>query len=349
MPPNIILQKVKENQAKPDTIWHCLYGFYYLGYKKAALSKIYGKTKGTIAAWIKKFETTGTVQRHKVDEKRYKKLDATKRKWLIDLYTRRPILYQREAADLFFRQFSERISITSISKILREAGITWKTLERRAIQVQIDDVIRFTNELASINWFRHNLVFLDEVSFDNRCMLRKKGYSVKGRRLLYRSEFQRKARVSLLCFLGIDGIEEAYSTEGTFDRLQFIKFCRHFALNQCQRYPGNLSIWIMDGAAIHTDPNIVTYLRSLGIIVIFLPAYSPFYNPIEFVFGQIKKFLQSTHDEKSKEGIEHDIARAVVHFSSKNMKNLFKNCGYLYDGHFDPTKALEYKADDIGF
>lgn len=345
MESNIVLLKVR-SQASENTIWHCLYGYYYLGFTKTYLAHTYKKSKSTVAGWIQRFEETGAVKRKARVDNQYKKIDAEKRRWIAALYIRRPILYQREAADLYFQEFNEQISTSSVSLILREAGITWKTLERRAVQIQIDDVIRFTRELESIHWFRHNLVFLDEVAFDNRCMLRKKGYCVKGQRLVYRGEFQRKARVSLLCFLGIDGLLEAYSVDGTFDRLKFIEYCRDFALKYVQRYPGKYSVWIMDGAAIHTDPDIVTYLRSLGLIVIFLPAYSPFYNPIEFVFGQIKKFLQCIHVENSKTKVEHDIARAVNHFSQRNMKNLFKNCGYLFDGHFDPSKALEYKMED---
>ncbi|OWZ04489.1 Serine/threonine-protein kinase [Phytophthora megakarya] len=47
------------------------------------------------------------------------------------------------------------------------------------------------------------------------------------------------------------------------------------------QYPGRGSVWILDGAKIHCHPDIVYYLRSLGIISIFLPCYCPFYNPID--------------------------------------------------------------------
>ncbi|KAG6961109.1 hypothetical protein JG687_00007844 [Phytophthora cactorum] len=45
-------------------------------------------------------------------------------------------------------------------------------------------VFRFVEELSNIDWSHHNLVFLDEVSFDNRGMIRKRGYALKGKKKL---------------------------------------------------------------------------------------------------------------------------------------------------------------------
>jgi hypothetical protein len=43
------------------------------------------------------------------------------------------------------------------------------------------DVFRFVAELSRIDWNHHNLVFLDEVSFDNQGMVRKRRYALKGK------------------------------------------------------------------------------------------------------------------------------------------------------------------------
>jgi transposase len=64
-----------------------------------------------------------------------------------------------------------------------------------------------------------------------------------------------------------------------------------------KHYPGTHSVWILDGASIHCDPGIVNYLRALGVIVLFLPAYCPFFNPIEIMFGLVKKKMQRFYVE----------------------------------------------------
>ncbi|OWZ23461.1 hypothetical protein PHMEG_0001659 [Phytophthora megakarya] len=52
-------------------------------------------------------------------------------------------------------------------------------------------------------------------------MIRKCGYSFRGTKLAVRIDFQRKPRVSTLAFLGVNGIIDFYSTEGTCDRIEF--------------------------------------------------------------------------------------------------------------------------------
>jgi transposase len=64
-----------------------------------------------------------------------------KRQWLVDLYKTRPILFLDEAKYEFDHEFNVQISRSYISVILREAGLTWKVLERRAIQISEADVI----------------------------------------------------------------------------------------------------------------------------------------------------------------------------------------------------------------
>lgn len=196
-------------------------------------------------------------------------------------------------------------------------------------------------ELNSIDWTYSNLVFLDEVSMDNQGILRTKGYGVVGKKLIYRGEFTRKPRMSMLAFLGQNGILDTYITDGTFNRLKFFENCKDFALGGiCQKFPGRNSVWILDGAKIHCHPSIIRYLRSLGILPIFLPAYCPFFNPIEYVFGVVKKHLK-----KSLAGNKKNIEIAVNEEFTK-MRNYpciktFKKCGYIMSGKFDPKAAYE--------
>lgn len=153
------------------------------------------------------------------------------------------------------------------------------------------DVFRFVEELAQVNWCHSNIVFLDEVSFDNRGMIRKRGYSLKGQTIAIRGDFQRKPRVSVLAFMGVAGIIDYYDTQGTFDRVDYFRCCQDFAYStrgNVRRYPGSNSVWILDGASIHRDSEIIHFLRSVGIVPILLPAYCPFFNPIEYMFGYIK-------------------------------------------------------------
>ncbi|KAF0766188.1 hypothetical protein AaE_002940, partial [Aphanomyces astaci] len=134
--------------------------------------------------------------------------------------------------------------------------------------------------------------------FDNRGMLRRRGYAMKGEKVVIRGEFGRKPRVSLLCFLGADGLLDYYDVEGTFDTATFLQCCCLFVHGgKVQIYPGANSVWVLDGAKIHCNAEIILHLRSLGVVPIFLPVYCPFYNPIEYFFGYLKKMFQRSYVE----------------------------------------------------
>ena len=53
-------------------------------------------------------------------------------------------------------------------------------------------------------------------------------------------------------------------------------------------YPGDNSVIVMDNARIHHDNELITLLEGLGCRIVFLPPYSPDFNPIETAFLTIK-------------------------------------------------------------
>lgn len=334
---NQILRNVVHKHASVNTKYHCLYGYFFLGLSRSQLAVIYHKAKTTITLWIRAYEkdnSLSAIQRAKV----FRKFDEHKRNWIVELYKKYPILYLDETRHRFRNHFGVSISASSICNILHAHGMSWKALERRAVQIREDDIIRFTNELSCFLWGFEQLVFLDEVAFANREMLRSRGYGLKGKSLVYRGEFRRKPRVSCLCFLGETGIIDSFETEGTFTRQKFFDCCRRMALRSTVKsYPGKHSVWIMDGARIHCDLNIVQYLRSLGIIPIYLPAYCPFYNPIEIVFGLVKRYLRRHYVEHDRTPLSLIVGAALTKFTNYNCSSLFRKCGYSPNGQFNPS------------
>lgn len=346
------IMSVVTRQAEENTKYHALYGHYFLNISRKQLAVIYNKTRATIGNWINQYETEGSVARRIAVSKVFRKFGEEKRQFLVELYKSRPVLYLCEAKDIFRRQFGISISVASIHTILHEKGLTWKVLERRAIQIRLKEVLRFCDELSKIQWSWEQLVFLDEASFDGRDMIRKRGYGAKGERLLHRGEFSRSIRSSVLCFIGAGGVLNVYETEGTFDRKKFVQYLKRFALDKnskVKQYPGQHSIWILDGARIHCHENITFYLRSLGIIPIFLPAYCPMFNPIEFLFGMVKRKLQKLNENERKVDASAILCKVFNTFLNYDMTKLFKNCGYLANGQFDPSNGIGQDLGKYGF
>ncbi|KAG6954343.1 hypothetical protein JG688_00012393 [Phytophthora aleatoria] len=129
-------------------------------------------------------------------------------------------------------------------------------------------------------------------------MMRKRGYAVRGKKVVIRGDFERKPRVDL-------------------DRVEFTRCCQdvvHATESKVCQYPGPNSVWVMDGATIHRHPEIIHYPRSVGIVPIFLPAYCPFYNPIKFLFGYIKRSFQRHYSERSRRSLMPFVVQTFSRF-----------------------------------
>jgi transposase len=333
---SVILKEVYKKKPHRNTKYHCLFSHFYGGIRKSGLAKLYGKSKTSVGSWIRKFNEFGFLPDNK-RENVIRKFTSIERRWIINMFEKNPMIYFDEVKKRFQRKFTKSISKSSIGRILHINGYTRKVLERRAIQIKDSKILDFAAKLNSFGWDLSSLCFLDEISVDNRGIWRNRGWSKRGKPLIRRCEFRRGSRNSLLCFLGQQGLQEAFDTDGTFTRKKFFRFCKRFAFSgKVQRYPGRNSIWILDNAKIHCHTSIAKYLKSIGIVPIFLPPYTPFYNPIEILFGILKKRLKKIHRENG--NLFNEITEILTEMTNFRATNLMKKCGYLPGGRFDPTK-----------
>ena len=57
-------------------------------------------------------------------------------------------------------------------------------------------------------------------------------------------------------------------------------------------FPGKNSVLVMDNARIHHNAKWISVIEELGGRVLFLPPYSPDFNPIKLAFSTIKAWLR---------------------------------------------------------
>jgi transposase len=92
--------------------------------------------------------------------------------------------------------------------------------------------------------------------------------------------------------------------------------------------PGD--VVIMDNLPAHKVAAVQVKIEAAGATLMYLPAYSPDFNPIEMAFSQIKAHLKKTA-ARTKENLEQAIADAIDTVSPQNAINYFKECGYQAD------------------
>lgn len=89
------------------------------------------------------------------------------------------------------------------------------------------------------------------------------------------------------------------------------------------------SVVVLDNASIHHVDGIVHMIEEVGALVLFLPPYSPDYNPIEEAFGKLKVITKSYEMELDCEEMDiTDIVYAAVsHITPEDCVGWISNAG----------------------
>jgi len=210
---NQMKDTIYNHHASSEVKLYCIHAYMFLGIKKKHLAGIFQKDRHTIARWIDKFYQEGVVSRKHNEEANSRKFDHLQKQWIKEFVDKKPTSYLREIADAFKKNFGMTIAQSTVFYILTTVcKYTRQVVERRAMEIRMADILRFTKELDLFRPSHEQLLFLDEFGFDNRDMLRKFGWFAKGRPFM-KSSFQRRLRNSFLGFCGKDGLVEAYHTE----------------------------------------------------------------------------------------------------------------------------------------
>lgn len=62
--------------------------------------------------------------------------------------------------------------------------------------------------------------------------------------------------------------------------------------------------------------------------LLYLPPYSPDFNPIELCWAKIKTALRTAQQAQTREGLEEAIARVLATVTASDAQAWFRHCGY---------------------
>ena len=129
--------------------------------------------------------------------------------------------------------------------------------------------------------------------------------------------------MTLVAGLTHRGIVAPFACKGAMDGPTFvgyIKQCLAPALKRGQ-------IVIMDNLPAHRVPGVKEAIEAAKATLIYLPKYSPEFNPIEQAFSKIKALLRKAA-EPSVEGLVRRIGSILRSIASRECLNYFHNSGY---------------------
>ncbi len=225
-----------------------------------------------------------------------RKLDDLHELLILGAVFSNPSLYLRELCHLVVEVTGVSVSGSTICRLLRRNGFSRKEIQQVAKQRCVE--YRAAYMARILQFPRESLVFVDETGCDARHHIRKFGYSLKGEPPVYHRFLVRGKRVSAVAAISADGLLGVELSIGTNNADSFADFVRGTLIPSMQPFDGcnTNSVAVMDNCAIHHAGSVAELFSQAGIPVIFLPPYSPDYNPIEQTFSFVKYYLKD-HDE----------------------------------------------------
>ena len=137
----------------------------------------------------------------------------------------------------------------------------------------------------------YQLIYIDESGCNRRDGYRRKGWSPRGVTPRQVGQFQRGPRHQILPAYTQDGVLHARVFEGSTDTGVFEDFIRE-VLDICSEWVGPRPVLIMDNASFHRCTRMKQMCVEANVGLLYLPPYSPDFNPIEEFFAELKAFIK---------------------------------------------------------
>lgn len=199
------------------------------------------------------------------------------------------------------------------------------------IATQRDDIQREMYKAEVSIYEKEMFVFLDETGCDRRNALRRKAYSLRGKPAISHKLLVRGKHLSAIAFMNTSGILDCDIISGAVDGDVFYSSVQKYLLPHIMPFNGinHNSVVVMDNATIHHVNEVVTMLQGVGALVLFLPPYSPDFNPIEEAFSKVKSLVKmyEINLEMDDMDLEDIVLAAFSGITSDNCLHWTENCG----------------------
>lgn len=129
--------------------------------------------------------------------------------------------------------------------------------------------------------------------------------------------------LTLLGAISLTGWVATMTIEAPTDGDVFLAYLDQLLCPQLK--PGQ--VVVMDNLAAHKVAGVRQRIESTGARLLYLPPYSPDFNPIEKCWAQIKQHLRAAK-ARSLAALEQAITSALHTLTPDHAKAYFRHCGY---------------------
>ena len=154
------------------------------------------------------------------------------------------------------------------------------------------------------------------------------GYAPKGERLRHSVPRKRGKNTTLLASMSLEGMGPTLAVEGATTAVVFEAYVEQVLAPSLKEG----QVVVMDNLGAHRPKRVRELIEARGCELMYLPSYSPDYNPIEEAFAKIKNLLGKAA-ARSKEALLDAIAAALSAIGAEDARGFFEHAGYRPTAH----------------
>lgn len=169
------------------------------------------------------------------------------------------------------------------------------------------------------------LVFIDETGASTK-MARLRGRAPRGERCRAPVPHGHWKTTTFVGALRLEGMTAPMVLDGAMGGPAFTAYVEQVLVPTLA--PGD--IVVMDNLPAHKLAGVRTAIEAVGAKLLYLPPYSPDFNPIEMAFSKLKAFLKKAA-ARTKEDLWAAIGQGIDAFTPAECVNYFAAAGYDCD------------------
>jgi transposase len=244
----------------------------------------------------------------------------------------------------FVRAVIDAVPDTTIGELQRRlveergvsasTGTIWTFLDRCDLTVKKKSAYATEQDRPDVveereDWFEgqldldpEQLVFVDE-SFATTNMARRYGRAPRGVRLRAPIPHGNRKKTTLVAGLRLSGVTATQLLDGSINGERFLAYVKEVLVPTLA--PGDLVV--IDNLSSHKSHPVREAIEAAGARLLFLPRYSPDFNPIEKAFSKLKALLRKAA-ERTVSGLREAILRILASIIPNECANFFAQAGY---------------------
>jgi len=165
-------------------------------------------------------------------------------------------------------------------------------------------------------------VFLDESGVTTE-MTRRYGRAARGERVQDAVPAGHWRTLTLLGALSLGGVRAAMTVEAPTDGDVFLAYVEHVLTPRLEAG----DVVILDNLPAHKVAGVRALIEARGAQLLYLPPYSPDFNPIEQAWSKIKERLRAAK-ARTLPVLEDAVTAALAAITPDNAVGWFRHCGY---------------------